>query len=215
MDQIKKLIESLKEVLEAGKKLKEQQDQEAAAKQAQQDKNAGIEQVPEAAMSMFYLAADADNAGNMIARAEATDNESEIKAASKRLEEGQRIAQMWAITNGGEIVQQGGDEFCLKMPSSVMDRVELLRQEYLEAVGNTLTVGIGAKISESIKARMLGKVQGKDRIVIFDESTEKELKLRLEQKGEQTEEQKVSEAMGKSEESTLQKSTPKWAAPKK
>ena len=133
------------------------------------------------APAWIYVSIDGDNIGNAVARAEATDNEAELKSISQKINAGQQVFTMWAQLNGGEMIEQGGDEGLCKVPATAMEQVEELRQRYLEAVGATATVGIGERVSQATKARELGKLTGKNKTVVFDESTEQELELRLEQ----------------------------------
>lgn len=95
---------------------------------------------------------------------------------------------------GGKVIEQGGDEGLVKVPASAKPHIEELRAQYASVVGATATVGVGKKISESTQARMLGKLKGKNQTVYFDESTARELKLRL-QDQEQTEPNKIRAAM--------------------
>lgn len=133
------------------------------------------------APTWIYVSIDGDNIGNAVARAEATDNEAELKSMSQKINAGQQVFSMWAQLNGGEMIEQGGDEGLCKVPASAMEQVEQLRAQYLETVGATATIGIGQTVSEATKARELGKLTGKNKAVVFDESTNQELELRLEQ----------------------------------
>lgn len=163
------------------------------APEAKMLENAEAEVVLEAP-AWIYVSIDGDNIGNAVARAEATDNEAELKSISQKINAGQEVFTMWAQLNGGEVIEQGGDEGLCKVPAAAMEQVEELRQRYLETVGATATVGIGQKVSESTKARELGKLTGKNKTVVFDESTEQELELRLGQQ-DMSETTKIRTAM--------------------
>ena len=144
--------------------------------------------------SMLYVSYDGDNIGNAVARAEEKDDEEELAQMSRRIEAGQKLASDWCLSVQGTIIEQGGDEGLLKVPSTAMHRVEELRSSYYNTVGATLTVGIGAKISQSTKARMLGKLRGKNQVCQYDEGTEEELNLKLKDQ-DKTEANKIRTAM--------------------
>lgn len=151
-------------------------------------------QVVEEKPTMVYVSYDGDNIGNAVARAEEKDDEQELAQMSQRIQAGQKIASDWCLSSNGSIIEQGGDEGLLKVPSTAIHRVEELRAAYQGAVGATLTVGIGSKISESTKARMLGKLRGKNQVCQFDEETQSELDLRLKDQ-DKTEANKIRTAM--------------------
>lgn len=144
--------------------------------------------------SMIYVSYDGDNIGNAVARAEEKDDEEELAQMSRRIEAGQKAAADWCVSVNGTIIEQGGDEGLLKIPSTAIHRVEELKSSYYGVVGATLTIGIGAKISQSTKARMLGKLRGKNQVCQYDESTEEELNLKLKDQ-DKTEANKIRTAM--------------------
>lgn len=127
-----------------------------------------------------YVAFDGDGIGNKIAQAEEMDDEAGLRQQSAAIEAGQKVAWAWAKKYGGKLIEDGGDQGIVKVPTIALDAVEDLRADYLKASGATLTVGIGDSISESTKARMLGKLRGKNQAVTFNEDTKKELKIRKE-----------------------------------
>ena len=142
----------------------------------------------------IYVSVDGDNIGNAVARAEETDDEDKLTEISSRINAGQDIMKDWAIRMGGYVVEQGGDEAVMKVPATAMSDLENLRSLYVQTVGATCSIGVGKKISESTKSRMLAKLKGKDRVVVFDKSTSQELELRLKDK-DSTEASKIRNAM--------------------
>lgn len=161
-----------------------------ARRQQEQSENAAEENVAEALatteseivmdkLTLVYLSYDGDNIGSSVQRAEEKDDEKVLAERSQAINSGQDVAIKWCVAHGGTMIEDGGDEGCMKVPSTALSDVEALRAAYEKAVGATLTVGIGSKISEAMKARELGKLTGKNKTVIFDENTDKELSLRL------------------------------------
>jgi hypothetical protein len=143
----------------------------------------------------IYVSVDGDNIGNAVARAEEQDDEQALSEISSRINAGQSIMTDWASRHGGYVVEQGGDEGVMKVPSTAMKDIENLRQLYRQTVGATCSVGVGRKISESTKARMLAKLKGKDRTVVYEASTPQELELRLQDDEDGGEAKKLRHAM--------------------
>ena len=130
-------------------------------------------------LDKIYVSIDGDNIGNAVARAEEQDDEAALTAISNRINAGQDVLRDWAIRMNGVVIEQGGDEGVVKVPATALKDIESLRELYRQAVGATASVGVGKKISESTKARMLAKLKGKNRTIVFDSSTAQELELRL------------------------------------
>lgn len=130
----------------------------------------------------IYVSIDGDGIGNMVARAEENDDERLLSEVSTRINSGQDVLANWALMFAGKVIEAGGDEGLVKVPGSALAQVEQLREQYRQATGATCTAGVGKKISQATKARMLGKLTGKNKTVVFDESTERELELRLQDK---------------------------------
>lgn len=131
----------------------------------------------------YYVTMDGDGIGNQVARAQYTDDERKVKEVSMKIDAGKELFVQWAIVYGGVVIEAGGDEGQVRVPSPALDHIEEFRNNYLKQVGATVTVGVGRTISESIQARELGKLRGKNQVVYFDENSQKELQLRLDNKG--------------------------------
>ncbi len=142
----------------------------------------------------LYVSLDGDNIGNAVARAESADDEKELAEISGRINAGQSVLKQWAEAHGGTVIEQGGDEGLVRVPSISTPDIEELRRQYAATVGATASVGVGRKISESTKARMLAKLRGKNQTVMFDESTDRELSLLL-RDADTSESTKIQSAM--------------------
>lgn len=140
-------------------------------------------QIVQEAPKQIYVSLDGDNIGNAVARAEEKDDEKTLADISRRINNGQEVLKQWAATHGGKLIEAGGDEGLVKVPGYAQERVEELREQYKRVVGATATVGIGSTISESTKARMLGKLRGKNRVVVWEPEMQKEMQLRMQEKG--------------------------------
>jgi hypothetical protein len=142
----------------------------------------------------YYVTMDGDGIGNQVARAQFTNDEQKVKEVSARIDNGKNLFVQWAIQYGGSVIEAGGDEGQVRVPSPALEHIEEFRAGYKKQVGATVTVGVGRTISESIQARELGKLRGKNQVVYFDENTEKEINLRLQDKGEESAAKKLSES---------------------
>ncbi len=142
----------------------------------------------------FYVTMDGDGIGNQVAQAQYTNDEKKVKEVSQKIESGKDLFIQWGTGYAGVVIEAGGDEGQVRVPAAALEHIEEFRTNYLKQVGATVTVGVGRSISESIQARELGKLRGKNQVVYFDDGTKKELELRLEKKGTETPEKKLNES---------------------
>jgi hypothetical protein len=193
LDSIAPAIAILKELLErAEKKRLEEAEREAQREALEHQLDSAVVEVP--ILDNLYVSLDGDGVGNQVARAEEANDEAILADISNKINAGQTVLIRWAEEFGGKVIESGGDEGLVRVPSTAFEKIGELRQRYFDAVGATATVGVGGTIRESTQARMLGKLRGKDRTVIFDENVPKELRLRLQMAGDPTEEKKFQEA---------------------
>lgn len=116
---------------------------------------------------LFFVSVDGDGIGREVGSAILSDDIQKLHEISQAINHGQNLMMDWAENNGGQVISSGGDEGIFHVPASALDSLEDLRQQYLETVGVTLTVGIGGQPSESGKALLYGKLNGKDQINHF------------------------------------------------
>lgn len=179
---IKPAMSIIREIFARIDSLREKEAQEKATKDAVELAQQNAEVVAEQPKDI-YVSLDGDNIGNAVARAEEKDDERLLSEISSKINAGQDVLKQWAISHGGKLIEAGGDEGLVKVPSHAKEKVEELRQQYRRIVGATATVGVGEKISESTKARMLGKLRGKNRVVFWEPQLQKELDLRTKESG--------------------------------
>lgn len=190
---IEPAIKILKEIIARAEKKKEERAQIEAQVQALK-----LEQQHAQAIipmdGQWYVTMDGDGIGNQVARAQYTDDERKVKEVSARIDAGKDLFIQWCIQYGGTVIEAGGDEGQVRVPSPALEHIEEFRDNYKKQVGATVTVGIGRTISESIQARELGKLRGKNQVVYFDENSEQELQLRLANKGDDSAAKKLAES---------------------
>lgn len=125
-------------------------------------------------MDNIYLAIDADNAGRLVGQAGLADDEAALSDISARIDHGQEVVKMWAENHSGSVISSGGDEANLKVPAQAIDDIETLRKDYEYATKLTLTVGVGASLSQAGKSLMVGKTRGKNQTVQYEPSIDQE-----------------------------------------
>lgn len=218
-------LEIIKELLDRAKARQAEESNEETDEQVAEAVGSGQAQVEQYTPKFLYVSMDGDNIGNAVARAEEQDDEGKLSEMSERIDAGLELFRNWATQCGGEIIEAGGDEGLAKVPDTALDLIEEFRANYFQVVGATVSVGVGLKISECTKARELAKLRGKDQTCVFDQNTEQELELRLEDT-QQDEATKIKTAMGSQaapedkgnapEPETskdLKPGNPKWAGP--
>lgn len=134
---------------------------------------------PKVDTKLIYVSMDGDNIGNKVAQAEAENDEQRLTEMSHKINAGQSVFGTWVQSVGGSIIESGGDEGLAKVPASAIDKIENFRSQYMSVSGATVTVGIGDSISDSTKARQLGKLKGKNKVEFFGAGSVEELKRLL------------------------------------
>jgi hypothetical protein len=161
---------------------------------------------------MVYVSLDGDSIGNKVAAAEERNDETTLMEISNRINQGQDLLRQWAEQFGGKLIEAGGDEGLVKVPSTAMSAVEDLRTQYYNLVGATATVGVGETISQSTHARELGKLRGKNQVVQYFDGLEAELDARLRDEGPQDERTKI-QAAGLGSAVDHDSDVPMWGVP--
>lgn len=178
-EKIEGAVKILKKLLSTAKQRQDQAKQDGEKRDAEAYKKQDAEVVmPQG--EQVYVSLDGDHIGNAIMRAEEANDEETLKDVSRRIDAGQSLMVQWAEQMGGETIEAGGDEALLKVPKQALEHLTDLRKQYHSLVGATATVGVGETIRDSTKARMLGKLRGRNRVVVWEgEEMERELEHRV------------------------------------
>ena len=123
----------------------------------------------------LILTFDGDSIGQLVGRARLNDNVDEVRRADQAICRGEEIFRSYALANGGNVVEMGGDEGCLEVPAIALNSLAQVRENYRTATDATVSVGVGKTLSESSKALAIAKLRGKDRVVFWDKEMQKEL----------------------------------------
>ena len=123
----------------------------------------------------LFVSWDGDAIGREIGQARLRDDVQEVRRVNQAIEAGNLAFKSWALAAGGSTVEIGGDEGLLEIAPVALNDLESVREAYRTAVGATVSVGVGRTISDSSKALCIAKLRGRDRVVFWDDSCQKEL----------------------------------------
>lgn len=121
-----------------------------------------------------FLSCDGDGIGQKIGRARLADDIPNLRILSQAIENGNDLLVNWAISQGGNAIEKGGDEALIEVPIKALPLIEEIRLKYKKTVGATLSVGAGKSPSESSKALMVAKLRGKDQTTLYTPQIEEE-----------------------------------------
>jgi hypothetical protein len=156
-----------------------------------------------------YIAFDGDKIGRKVGQASLNDKPDELRRLSQAIDKGNEIWKAWALAAGGSAISLGGDEGRLEIPASKLEDLPKIRQEYMMAVGSSVSVGIGQKLSEAEKSLVVAKIRGGNQVVLYTPEVEQEMEKNLAPKPD-SEVDKLAQAYMKSE--RMRKSEPLPAA---
>ena len=123
----------------------------------------------------LFVSWDGDAIGREIGQARLRDDVEEIRRINQAIDAGNLAFKAWALAAGGSVIEIGGDEGLLEIAPVALNDLESVRNAYKTAVGATVSVGVGRKMSDSSKALCVAKLRGRDRVVFWDDSCQKEL----------------------------------------
>ncbi len=118
-------------------------------------------------MSLIYVSWDGDSIGARAGLARMHDDIVEVRRVSQAIDAGNEIWKSFALSCGGQPVEAGGDEGAIEIPVAHLAKVPDIARQYSEAVGATVSVGVGMTLSTSSKALLIAKLRGKDQTVLW------------------------------------------------
>jgi hypothetical protein len=139
------------------------------------------------------IAWDGDHIGREVGRASLADDVEGLRRVSQAIELGNRVWESWVTMNGGSVISMGGDEGRAEILAEKLGELPRVRDQYAGAVGSTVSVGVGTKLSEADRALMAGKLQGGNKIVLYTPEVDETIKKLQAQQGDRTEADKLSE----------------------
>lgn len=125
---------------------------------------------------LCYVSFDGDGIGQKVGRARLADDVTEIRRTDQAINHGNEIWRSYALRVGGNVVEIAGDEGTIEVPADKLEELPKLREQYAEAVGASVSVGVGMKISESAKALLAAKLTGKNKVMFYSPEVDKIIK---------------------------------------
>jgi hypothetical protein len=122
-----------------------------------------------------FVSWDGDSIGQRVGRATLSDDVEEVRRVDQAIQAGNEVWRNWALAQGGSIVEVGGDEGRVEVPAGSLADLPQICETYKTAVDATVSVGVGRKLSESAKALLAAKLRGKNRVVLYDQSVERDV----------------------------------------
>lgn len=123
-------------------------------------------------MNRLFVSFDGDNAGAKIGQSVLMDDVQGLHDMSQRIEKGNQVWNSWVQSIGGTVISAAGDEGVYMIDPQYESQIEEVRQKYHQETELTCTVGLGNTLSQSGKALIAGKLNGKDQVIRYDENTE-------------------------------------------
>lgn len=128
---------------------------------------------------MTYVAIDADDVGESVGNAVLSNDANKLSFISNNINAGVQIFAQWAQHNGGKVISSGSDEAVVQVPVTSIEELEQLKEEYSKKTGFTVSIGIGETISDSAKALIYAKMNGKNQIMDYSPEMEQTMKQSL------------------------------------
>lgn len=122
-----------------------------------------------------FIAWDGDHIGRQVGRASLADNVEELRRISQAIDQGNAIWKSWVELAGGSIVSFGGDEGRAEVPAEKLQELPKIRVQYSGAVGSSVSVGVGLKLSEADRALLAAKLRGGDKIVFYTSEVDQDI----------------------------------------
>jgi hypothetical protein len=146
------------------------------------------------------IAWDGDHIGREVGRASLADDVEGLRRVSQAIDAGNKIWESWVTMNGGSIISFGGDEGRAEILAEKLAELPKIRDQYAGAVGSTVSVGVGTRLSEADRALLASKLQGGDKIILYTPEVEETIAKIEKERGQKSEADKISEAyLGKSQ----------------
>ena len=125
---------------------------------------------------LLFLAADGDGLTKKLNQAKTSNNIEEIRRISNNISKGNALFASFALRALGSTIEEQGDEILVDFDAAQLSELESIRKQYVTVAETTVSVGIGKKVSEAVRALLAAKLKGGNRSVFYDKDVEKEIK---------------------------------------
>jgi molecular chaperone GrpE (heat shock protein) len=120
-----------------------------------------------------FISFELDHTVTRINRQSLEGDVDETRRIAQQLEHANQIWSDFAINSYGNVIFLAGPEGKISIPADKLNEVSAIVCQYAEANEDTVSVGVGMGLQESVKALLAAKLTGGDRIHMYDEATEK------------------------------------------
>ncbi len=125
---------------------------------------------------LLFLAADGDGLTKKLNQAKISNNIEEIRRISNNISKGNALFSSFALRALGSTIEEQGDEILIDFDAVQLSELESIRKQYVTIAETTVSVGIGKKVSEAVRALLAAKLKGGNCSVFYDKDVEKEIK---------------------------------------
>lgn len=122
-----------------------------------------------------YVCYDGDKIGRQVGRAVRTNDVAEVRRVDQAINQGNEIWRSFALRVGGSVIEIGGDEGRIEIGIEHLPEVPDIARQYAEAVGATVSVGVGMVLSASADALAVAKIRGGNQILLWNPEMQAEL----------------------------------------
>ena len=126
-------------------------------------------------MSNVFAAFNGDDIGEQIGNHIANDDHESLSRVSDGVKSAHDMIERWVESKGGKVVVSSGDEAIVTVPKQALAELKSIQQKYSQLANATVTIGVGASMSEASKALIFGKMNDKNQIVHYDPSIDSQI----------------------------------------
>lgn len=126
-------------------------------------------------MDPLFISIDADKLERRIAQAARADRADEVGRLGHAIDSGAAMFCSWAQRVGGSAIGSVGDAVRVTVPADRIGELPALIEQYEHAVGTSLSVGVGTKLSEAETALAAAKLRGGDQAVLYSDAVGQEV----------------------------------------
>lgn len=121
------------------------------------------------------IAYNGDQLANEAQMASANDNIDDLARLNQRIQQANGILRAWVESHGGQAIAQTGNGGRLKISASHLHELESILDQYRKEARTSVSVGVGAKLSDAEKALEYSVLRGGDSIELFTPELEARL----------------------------------------
>lgn len=121
------------------------------------------------------IAYNGDQLANEAKMASANDNPDDLAKLNQRVQQANGILRAWVESHGGQAIAQTGNGGRLRVGADWLHELESILDQYRKETRTTVSVGIGAKLSEAEKALEYSVLTGGNSVELFTPELEARL----------------------------------------